>query len=59
MGVTFTIDTDAHSPSGFRLLRYGIDEARRGWLEKPDVLNTRDINGLLQALGKGIKGTRQ
>ena len=41
MGVTFVIDTDAHSPTGFPLIRYGIDEARRGWLEKPDVLNTK------------------
>ncbi len=50
MGVTFTVDTDAHSPSGFRLLRYGIDEARRGWLEKGDVLNTLSLDGLLAAL---------
>jgi DNA polymerase (family 10) len=46
MGVTFTIDTDAHTPSGFNLLRYGVDEARRGWLEKGDVLNTRELAGL-------------
>ena len=52
MGVTFTIDTDAHSPGGFRLLRYGIDEARRGWLEQGDVLNTKGIAGLREWLGK-------
>jgi DNA polymerase (family 10) len=47
MGVTFTIDTDAHTSSGFTLLRYGLDEARRGWLEKGDVLNTRRIDEVL------------
>jgi DNA polymerase (family 10) len=47
MGVTFTIDTDAHTPSGFTFLRYGLDEARRGWLEKGDVLNTRRIDEVL------------
>ena len=46
MGVTFVIDTDAHSPGGFHQLRYGIDEARRGWLEKSDVLNTRTLSGV-------------
>jgi len=34
MGVTFTINTDAHTPTGFPLIRHGINEARRGWLEK-------------------------
>jgi len=52
MGATFAIDTDAHSPSGFSLLRYGVDEARRGWLSKGDVLNTLGLEGLLRALGK-------
>ena len=52
MGVTFTIDTDAHSPSGFNLLRYGLDEARRGWLSKDDVLNTRSLAALRRMLKK-------
>ncbi len=52
MGVTFTIHTDAHSRSGFNLLRYGIDEARRGWLSKQDVANTLPAEELLAALRK-------
>ncbi len=52
MGVTFTIDTDAHTPTGFPLIRYGIDEARRGWLEKDDVLNTKSLSGLRKSLKK-------
>ncbi len=49
MGVTFTVDTDAHTPSGFTFLRSGLDEARRAWLEKGDVLNTKSADGLVQA----------
>jgi DNA polymerase (family 10) len=52
MGVRFTIDTDAHTPSGFNLLRYGLDEARRGWLSKEDVLNTRPLDELLPSRGR-------
>ena len=29
---------------------YGIGQARRGWLEKPDVLNTRPLKELLKLL---------
>lgn len=50
MGVKFTIDTDAHTPSGFNLLRYGLDEARRGWLSKEEVPNTlgfKELRGWL------------
>jgi DNA polymerase (family 10) len=38
--VQFIINTDAHSTRGLHLMRYGIDQARRGWLEKAHVLNT-------------------
>lgn len=41
MGVRFVINSDAHHVTGFELLGYGISEARRGWLEPSDVLNTR------------------
>ncbi len=52
MGVTFSINTDAHTPTGFPLIRYGIDEARRGWLEKDDVLNTKGLVGLRMSQSK-------
>jgi DNA polymerase (family X) len=42
-GVKLVISSDAHSARGFSLLRYGIGQARRGWLEPADVLNTRPL----------------
>ncbi len=33
-------------------LKYGIGQARRGWLEKQDVLDTRPLESLLRLLGK-------
>jgi DNA polymerase (family 10) len=47
-GVLVAINTDAHSVAEFGQLRYGIGQARRGWLEKKDVLNTRPLNDLLR-----------
>jgi DNA polymerase (family 10) len=41
MGVKVAIGTDAHSIDGLRFMNYGIGQARRGWLEAGDVLNTR------------------
>ncbi|MBI4526039.1 MAG: DNA polymerase/3'-5' exonuclease PolX [Deltaproteobacteria bacterium] len=39
IGVKIAINTDAHSTGQLRFMRYGIDQARRGWLEKRHVLN--------------------
>jgi DNA polymerase (family X) len=47
-GVKLAISSDAHSTRGFSLLRYGIGQARRGWLEAADVLNTRPLEQLRQ-----------
>ena len=41
MGIRVAISTDAHSTMGLGAMRFGVDQARRGWLEPPDVLNTR------------------
>ena len=43
MGVKIVIDTDAHSVEQLRFMSYGIDQARRGWLEKRHVLNTMSL----------------
>ncbi|MEQ9399672.1 MAG: DNA polymerase/3'-5' exonuclease PolX [Longimicrobiales bacterium] len=40
LGVKVVISTDAHSPRGLDHMRFGVDQARRGWLEASDVLNT-------------------
>ncbi|MDQ2071985.1 DNA polymerase/3'-5' exonuclease PolX [Haloarcula sp. H-GB4] len=49
-GATIAINTDAHSPGNFELLRYGVHTARRGWAETDNVLNTRDAEGLQEFL---------
>jgi DNA polymerase (family 10) len=41
LGVPVVISTDAHSPQGLLDMRFGVDQARRGWLEAGDVLNTK------------------
>lgn len=40
-GVKIAISTDAHTAEGLDMMRFGIDQARRGWLEAKDVINTR------------------
>ncbi len=45
-GVKVAISTDAHAPSHLAFMRYGVDQARRGWLEKGDVVNTRGVEAL-------------
>jgi DNA polymerase (family 10) len=39
-GVKLAINTDAHSPEGLGFMRFGVGIARKGWLEKKDVINT-------------------
>ncbi|MGA7325541.1 MAG: DNA polymerase/3'-5' exonuclease PolX, partial [Rhodomicrobium sp.] len=41
IGLKVAISTDAHSTAGLNAMRFGIGQARRGWLEAKDVLNTR------------------
>lgn len=45
-GVLVAVSSDAHRPADFANLRYGIGQARRGWLEKDDILNTRPLKAL-------------
>lgn len=45
-GVLISINSDAHSIYDFANLRFGVGQARRGWLEKNDVLNTRSLQEL-------------
>jgi DNA polymerase (family 10) len=49
-GVRFVISTDSHAVHEFDNLRYGVDQARRGWLRSEDVLNTRDTQDFLAGL---------
>jgi DNA polymerase (family X) len=47
-GVKLVISSDAHSPRDFELLEFGVNQARRGWIEQGDVLNTRPLKSLRQ-----------
>ena len=49
-GVLISINSDAHGSTDFDNLRFGVGQARRGWLEKQDVLNTRPLKALRKLL---------
>ena len=42
--VKFVIGTDSHHISHLSFMKYGISTARRGWLEKNEIINTFSIN---------------
>lgn len=50
LGVKVAISTDAHSTAALAYMRFGIDQARRGWLEPADVINTRPLPELRKLL---------
>lgn len=52
LGVKVVISTDAHSPAGLSNMRFGVDQARRGWLEPADVLNALSRAELSAWLGR-------
>jgi len=49
-GVKVVISTDAHTTTNLSFVRYGVTMARRGWLEKKNVINTLPADELLAAL---------
>lgn len=50
MGIRIVISSDAHSARQLDAMRYGVSTARRGWLEKKDILNTLPTADFLRAL---------
>ena len=50
LGVKVAISTDAHGAGNLVFMRFGIGQARRGWLEAKDVINTRPLEELLKLL---------
>ena len=52
LNVPLVISTDAHNNGQFDHMIYGVGVARRGWLEKKNVLNTLDCGALLKRLRK-------
>lgn len=45
-GVRLSIATDAHAPTQLHFMRYGVEQARRGWIAADDVVNTRPLDAL-------------
>jgi DNA polymerase (family 10) len=50
VGVKMVIDSDAHSTEHLRFLNFGIAQARRGWAQKTDVVNTLPLDKFLYLL---------
>jgi DNA polymerase (family 10) len=50
LGLKVALSTDAHSTNDLDLVRFGIGQARRGWLEPADVVNTRRLPELRKLL---------
>lgn len=50
VGVKIAISTDAHRVADLELVRFGVDQARRGWLEPGDVVNTLPLAELRRVL---------
>ncbi len=55
-GVLISIDVDAHRAQDLELMTFGLGQARRGWLEKKDVLNTRSLPELMKLLAAARRG---
>ena len=50
LGVKIVISTDSHRTTHLGFMKYGVQTARRGWIEKHDVLNTLSLPQLLSRL---------
>ncbi|MFP3981939.1 MAG: DNA polymerase/3'-5' exonuclease PolX [Desulfobacterales bacterium] len=53
LGVKIALSTDAHSMENLGLIRNGIIAARRGWLTREDIINTRPLPELRKLLRRG------
>jgi len=49
-GVKMIINTDAHKINQLSQMNYGVSQARRGWAEKEDIINTKPVKELLNYL---------
>ena len=52
MGIPIVINPDAHSPGELGLYTFGVQVARRGWLTKEDVFNTRGLADVMTELAR-------
>jgi DNA polymerase (family 10) len=49
-GVKIVISTDSHTTANLNFMKYGVMTARRGWIEKKDVINTLPFDQFMAAL---------
>lgn len=52
LGVKVVVSSDAHSVPGLGNMRRGVDQARRGWLQASDIVNTHPLNEVLTWIGQ-------
>ena len=52
LGLKISLGTDAHRVSDLGLMHYGIDQARRAWLTKDDVVNAWPLERVLTAFDR-------
>ncbi len=48
IGVKMIINTDSHQEEQMYFMEYGVSQARRGWAEKGDIINTQPLKKLLE-----------
>ena len=48
LGIKMVINTDSHQKEQLVLMEYGVSQARRGWAEKEDIINTNSFENLLK-----------
>lgn len=46
--VKMVINTDSHHKDQMRFMEFGVSQARRGWAEKEDIINTQQLGKLLK-----------
>jgi DNA polymerase (family 10) len=49
--VTYVVSTDAHTTGELDFMHLGVSQARRGWCETVDILNSRSVEDLLSWFG--------
>ena len=55
-GAKLVISTDAHSKGAFGRMKWGVQVARRAWMTKDDVLNTRSVEAFKAGLRRNRRG---
>lgn len=55
LGVKLVISTDAHRASDLDFMRFGVNQARRGWIENENVVNTRGLVDLRRLLSRACR----